>query len=63
MIDHLSPNLARPATQAYSDSIKTVWAMAGLVCVLTIVCATGIQEKDMGSQKRAAGLSSDSVEE
>jgi hypothetical protein len=45
-IRQLPSPLSEQALDAYAGSIKTVWAISGVVAVVTVVCAYGIQEKD-----------------
>jgi hypothetical protein len=52
-INLLPPKQARRALEAYAGSIRAVWAFAGVVCVLTILCAFGMQEKEVGGGKPA----------
>ena len=41
------------ALEAYAGSIRVVWAFAGVICIVTVICAFGIQEKEVGVKKRS----------
>lgn len=45
-IRQLPSPLAEQALEAYAGSIKTVWAVSGVVGIITVICAFGIQEKN-----------------
>jgi len=45
-VRQLPSPLSEQALDAYAASIKTVWAVSGLVAIVTVICACGIQEKN-----------------
>jgi hypothetical protein len=44
--------LRERALEAYASSLSTVWIVTGILAIVTVICATGIQEKMVGDGSR-----------